>query len=1379
MTDTPATPKAKKRFPRWAMALIGLGLFLILLMGALRWAAGSAIGRNILENQVESRTFNGQQVELDEIEGDLLKDMSIGHITLRDQDGVWAEIENARLRWSPFAMMSRHLNVSDFTFGKVHVLRRPVLPEPKPKDPNASRGDFPLKKITLGNFELGALILDKGVMPEAISASARANANWTPERARLNLDIRPGKDTSDELALHVKWDKRNPINGDFTLNGPENGLFATLLQLKDQSVTAEFSAKGDVKTITGAGTIDIDKTRWITLNIAPETDTYRVTTDIALAAHPLSVDHVSRLGPTANIDAHLTQTPGKGEPLKTVQLTTQTLDVALSDLKLQGKTRSAEVSARLKQPEALIPKEQLSLAGATLNGKLQMNEGISFDGQLLASDLTRKEFKIAALSGPVKARFKDGTVSANLSLLAETLWLNIRGDARNIKTAQLNSQLAYNTRSAAFELKTATLKTPRSNISVTASGALKDTLTLTSTGSGKVSLAELGLYETGQVDAKWTLSQAKANAQSFSLTAKGDNLVGDDPALSEWVGKTVSLSAKGQLLNGKTIALTDLNLVTPAARLTARGKVTGTDTLALNGQLTTTRTYPLQATLPGLKSDFSVKGSLENLSIAARATAEKAGAGENSLQDVALDFNGTWRRSVLNGKASTTGSALGEPFALQTAINFNEGRWALTDIDGKWQALSLTGDASGNGGDLQALEGHLKLIGDLPENLPGRKVDLTARITGETITASGLLDDVSSGPFAKGKLDFKVDGTRNAINYDLTFNAIANLGSFPQRAVLAVKGQAGGLDTDTPEASGTLNAKIGTQSFETQKPFRFAKAPNGLQADLQMNGFGGALSVLLDEGAEAPLTVNFSEIGVSPLMTLLGNAPMNGTLSAALNVTKSDNQTKATLTGRLSDLTVPQSKANPVSFDLTGAFDAQGGKINLRTPDQQMLQAIADIAAPLRTLPALPYLAYDADKPGLITAKLDGPIDNISAVFLPDTQTVKGVTNTELTIPLPLAANQITGRMSFKDGLFQHETLGADLEKINFNIGLKGGDISLSDFSAIGRKGGTLTGSGGVNFANTLESNLALKADRLVVVSRKEAKAVASGTLGMDLTGENIQIIGDLTINEGLFRLDSLPSSSAPTLNVQFDNEEDIQKSKAPLVSLNLKIGAPRSFKLEGSGMDAEISFDTNLTGTSSAPNLTGSADIVRGRFELLGKRFEFQESEIEFRGDPMQARLNIVATRQADDFVARVTISGTPEKPEIELSADPELPEDEVLSRVLFGRSPSQLSGLEAARLAAALASMSGGGGFDLMGGIENLTGFDNVDVSQNQDGQFQVATGRYLSDDVYLELSSSGTGAPGVSVEWEARKNVSVEAKTKPDQGQQLSIQWKKDFD
>ena len=162
-----------------------------------------------------------------------------------------------------------------------------------------------------------------------------------------------------------------------------------------------------------------------------------------------------------------------------------------------------------------------------------------------------------------------------------------------------------------------------------------------------------------------------------------------------------------------------------------------------------------------------------------------------------------------------------------------------------------------------------------------------------------------------------------------------------------------------------------------------------------------------------------------------------------------------------------------------------------------------------------------------------------------------------------------------------------------------------------------------------------------------------------------------------------------------------------------------------------------------------------------------------------MDARLDITAERETNELLSRVSITGTPQRPEIELNSVPELPQDEVLSRVLFGRSPSQLTGLEAARLAAALAQMGGGGGFDLLGGIEQLAGLDSLDVRQNNSGQFEVATGRYLSEDVYLEVTSDALGNAGVSVEWEPRENVSVTADTTPGEGENLTIEWTRDFD
>ena len=134
---------------------------------------------------------------------------------------------------------------------------------------------------------------------------------------------------------------------------------------------------------------------------------------------------------------------------------------------------------------------------------------------------------------------------------------------------------------------------------------------------------------------------------------------------------------------------------------------------------------------------------------------------------------------------------------------------------------------------------------------------------------------------------------------------------------------------------------------------------------------------------------------------------------------------------------------------------------------------------------------------------------------------------------------------------------------------------------------------------------------------------------------------------------------------------------------------------------------------------------------------------------------------------------------PEITLSSSPSLPDDEILSRVLFGRSPSELSPLQAAQLAGAAAQLAGGDAFNLVGQLQAATGLDRLDIGLDEAGGALLSTGKYLADDIYLEIESGVTGAPGVTLEWTPLENVAVDAEIDPELGPKLAIQWKRDFD
>ena len=165
--------------------------------------------------------------------------------------------------------------------------------------------------------------------------------------------------------------------------------------------------------------------------------------------------------------------------------------------------------------------------------------------------------------------------------------------------------------------------------------------------------------------------------------------------------------------------------------------------------------------------------------------------------------------------------------------------------------------------------------------------------------------------------------------------------------------------------------------------------------------------------------------------------------------------------------------------------------------------------------------------------------------------------------------------------------------------------------------------------------------------------------------------------------------------------------------------------------------------------------------------------------GVPADSQLLIRADRTSDDVTSTITLSGSVNAPEIALSSDPALPNDEILSRVLFGRSPSELSPLEAAQLAGAAAQLAGGDALNLVGQLQEATGLDRLDIGLDDAGEATLSTGKYLSRDIYLEIESGGTGAPGVALEWTPLENVAVDAEIDPELGPKVAIQWKRDFD
>jgi translocation and assembly module TamB len=152
----------------------------------------------------------------------------------------------------------------------------------------------------------------------------------------------------------------------------------------------------------------------------------------------------------------------------------------------------------------------------------------------------------------------------------------------------------------------------------------------------------------------------------------------------------------------------------------------------------------------------------------------------------------------------------------------------------------------------------------------------------------------------------------------------------------------------------------------------------------------------------------------------------------------------------------------------------------------------------------------------------------------------------------------------------------------------------------------------------------------------------------------------------------------------------------------------------------------------------------------------------IRFQGaSPPDPILDIVAEGSANSVNATIRVAGTGQRPEIAFSSVPALPQDELLSRMLFGASITSLSAPEAVQLAAAVAALRGGGGLDPINSLRRAVGLDRLRIigADTTTGQgTSIALGKYITRRTYVEIVTDGQGYSATRAEFQVTRWLSI---------------------
>ncbi len=506
----------------------------------------------------------------------------------------------------------------------------------------------------------------------------------------------------------------------------------------------------------------------------------------------------------------------------------------------------------------------------------------------------------------------------------------------------------------------------------------------------------------------------------------------------------------------------------------------------------------------------------------------------------------------------------------------------------------------------------------------------------------------------------------------------------------------------------------------------------------------------------------------------------NPQLSAEAEGSHSGDEGRVALTARLADMAlVVPGFPGPLTLAGTVTDDAAGYGIELSADGP------GDIAARIGGGLSADFGTAD------ITMRGTGELGLLNRLILP--RSVQGPLAFDLAMRGPPGLAALSGTLTAAGARIVDPTYNVTVQDATLSATLAGGQARVAAAGAMAG-GGRVAVEGGLALQAPFAADLTARLDRARFTDPALYDTRVTGSLAVTgpIAGGG-RIAGSLTLDETELRVPNAIGGIEPIPDIRHAGEPaevratrgragllDEAGAEAPPgrpFDLALSILAPRRIFVRGRGLDAELGGALELTGTTAAVIPVGGFSLIRGRLDLLGRRFVLTEGQAQLEGRFLPY-LRLAAGTEADGVAVRIEVEGLASEPEIRFRSSPELPEEEVLARLLFGRGIETISAIQAAQLAAAVATLAGRGGEGLVGRLRRGFGLDDLDVSTDDNGTAAVRAGRYLSENVYTDVTIGADGRSAISLNIDVTPSLTVRGRATSDGQTGIGIFFERNY-
>lgn len=1363
-----------RRIARYlATRLVGAVVGLLALLAIAVYVLDTGPGRRFVADQLQSLELqNGLRFKVGRIEGSIYHGMILHDFSVLDTKGEFLFSPEVHLDWRPFDYLYNHVDIRSATARRMVMRRLPVLrPTPPSTEPL-----LPDLDIDIGRLRIDRFIAEAPVTGERREMTISGRAHIADRRAQVWMDGRTlavaGNKGGDDVRLALDAvPERNRLSLDLRMEAPRDGVIAALAGLR-QSLSLRASGRGDWQRWEGVFDAELGGTELARLAVAARNGRFTLKGPVRLAR--LAADTPARLlGEVTTLD--LTADWANRRATLSGTAFSDTLRVDTSGVVDLSRNAFDGLSLKIGmlRPGAIAP----NLSARNLRADLTLDGAFAkpkVGYALQAERLAMNDMALERLSASGEARVDpDRIVIPVAATVARITGLDtVAGGA--LANVRLSGDIA--------------ISGPR---------ILSDNMRIRSDriDAKAILLADVskGLY-TGAIDGRIDnyriesvgVFNIESDARLESLASGGFALAGRIRARSirlfnsgvrDFLGGNAAGSADVRYGPDGVVHIANLRVQAPLLRITG-----GEGTYSPGGQIALSARAVSQ---PYGAGSVRLTGTLDKPQAKVIAQRPDFGIGLSNVEALITGI-GNGYRFDLTGDTDYGPLRADVTLGLQgsdMAIRIDRANLSGIDFSGSLRRTSagpFTGEllANGNGlggvvrlgaeGRYQAAVVNMRSTGTVLPGAAGLSVGsaiVDARVVlykephvvadvqvagttfrGVTYHAARAIIDYRNG---RGHAKALVEGTSG-----VPFRIAANADLAPDLWRASLSGKARGI------------------AFRTASPARIVPGRNGYELLPTMLAVGsGNVRLAGKLGDTLMLQSRFEDMDLAIVNTLLPGYGLGGRANGSLDFEQRGSafpQADARLSVSDFTRTTAASVSQPVDINFVGKLLPDGGEA--RAVFRRRGSVIGRMIASLRPLSpgAGSWTTRLLGAPLGGGIRYNGPAETLFSFAGQADQRVTGPIGVAADFSCRVSDPCLTGIVRGRGLGYENQHYGTKLAQMELAARFAGNRLEVETLTAKAGAG-TLSGKGHISLASAegYPMDMAFTLDNARVARGDLLSARATGNLRLTKApGEIALLSGELRLPETRYKIVRQGAAEVPTLEsvrfspprgpVRVTGNEAAPRTPSLFdrVRLDIELSAPERLYVSGMGLESEWRANFKVGGTSAEPQIAGNVDLLRGTLGFAGRSFELQEGHIGFPGGRVvNPTVNVTASEEVEDITVNVNVTGRALNPRITFSSVPGLPQDEILSRVLFGDSIANLSTLQAVQLAASFNSLRAtGGGLNPLGKLRSATGVDRLRILSPDDATGRgtaIAAGQYITNDIYVELITDARGFTATQLE------------------------------